>query len=147
MSASGRVRDATDPGTKHNQEPRALNGCTVLVVDDNPDALDVLRLMVEHSGAKAVTARNGAEALSCVRGVKIDLVLCDLGMPVMSGYEFIQRLHAERGHARTPVIAVSAYVFPEDLERAAAAGFASHLAKPVNFGLLEAEIRRVLVPG
>jgi CheY-like chemotaxis protein len=139
MGLSGTDRTAGSSGD--------LRPFTILIVEDHDDARDVLRLMVEHMGATALTAQGGEEALECLRRSKVHLMLCDLGMPVMNGYALRERLQRDHGLSGLPVVAVSAYVTPEDKRRVAEAGFNGHLAKPVNFRALENEMRRILLPG
>lgn len=102
----------------------------VLVVDDNRDAADSLAQLVEMFGHSAEVAYDGASAIVKAQAVSPDVVLCDLGLPGMSGYEVARALRAERKDIR--LIAVSGYARPEDLSKATEAGFDSHIAKPPN---------------
>ena len=100
----------------------------VLIVDDNPDAADSLAQLVEIFGHSAEIAYDGASAIVKAHATSFDVVLCDLGLPGVSGYEVARTLRAERNDIR--LIAVSGYAQPEDIERAISAGFDSHLSKP-----------------
>lgn len=100
----------------------------VLVVDDNRDAADSLAQLVEIFGHTTEVAYDGASAIVKARAVWPDVVLCDLGLPGMSGYEVARTLRAERNDIR--LIAVSGYAQPEDITKATRAGFDSHIAKP-----------------
>jgi CheY-like chemotaxis protein len=115
--------------------PQASNAKRrILVVDDNKDAADSLAALLEMDGhdVKAVyTAEAGLEE-SDVQ--KPDLVLLDIGLPRMSGYEVVQRIKA--AHPLMSVVALSGYGSTEDKQRAAAAGFDAHLVKPVDFDVL-----------
>ena len=107
-------------------KPRRL-----LLADDNRDALVSLAMLLEMDGHEVATASDGEEALEVAARFKPDVVLLDIGMPKLNGYEVAQRLRSEYGDALT-LIAVSGWGQVEDKRRAAAAGFDHHLTKPVN---------------
>jgi PAS domain S-box-containing protein len=115
------------------------SGRRVLVVDDNTDAAESLAALVTFLGHVADVAHDGPGAIEKARANRPDVVLCDIGLPGMSGYEVAQALRAE-GLAGLRLIAVSGYAQPEDVERAVEAGFDAHVAKPAD----PAEIERLL---
>jgi CheY-like chemotaxis protein len=100
----------------------------VLVVDDNVDAADSLADLIEILGHRAEVAYDGPSAIQKARACKPDVVLCDIGLPGMSGYDVARALRAEHGAIR--LVAASGYAQPEDVARALEAGFDAHLAKP-----------------
>jgi PAS domain S-box-containing protein len=111
-----------------------LRGIRVLVVDDEPDARETLRQILEHCNAEVRTASSAAEAIPQLEGWQPDVLLSDIGMPGEDGYQLIRRvreLPAERG-GRTPAAALTAFARGEDRRRALRAGFQMHLAKPVD---------------
>jgi PAS domain S-box-containing protein len=103
----------------------------VLVVDDNRDAADSLAQVVEMLGHDAEVAYDGQAALAKVRGRPPDVVLCDIGLPGMDGYEVARRIRA-MGERNVRLVAVTGYAQPEDLARAARAGFDRHVSKPAD---------------
>jgi two-component system CheB/CheR fusion protein len=121
-----------------------LRGRTILVIEDHFDSCRALNLMVEHTGANCLTARNGLDALGLVTRHKVHLILCDLRMPVMDGYEFIRRMRKDPLLARIPVIAVTAFGMDEDLQRTRKAGFLAHMVKPITWTALASMLARVL---
>ena len=128
-------------GTGPDPAPPAPRGDPrrVLVVDDNKDAADSLRLLLKLLGHQAEVAYDGTAALAMARRDPPDLVLCDLGLPGMDGFELARRLRAALP-ACPRLVAVSGYAQREDVERSLAAGFDGHIAKPPD----PAEIARQL---
>jgi CheY-like chemotaxis protein len=103
----------------------------VLVVDDNLDGADTLANLVTLLGHDASVAHDGPTAVAMVRAQRPDVVLCDIGLPGMDGYEVARQIRAgEAGAVR--LVAVSGYAQPEDVARAMEAGFDAHLAKPAD---------------
>ena len=128
--------DLHEPGERTPQLD--LTGLRLLVVEDMKDCREATCAMLRRLGAEILTARDGAEALVLVKGVAVDVVLCDLRMPRMDGYEFLEQLHDLPGEA-PPVIAVSGLASSADHQQTEAAGFATHLDKPFDeLGLMAA---------
>ncbi|HEX8723636.1 MAG TPA: hybrid sensor histidine kinase/response regulator [Pyrinomonadaceae bacterium] len=113
---------------------RALDGVRVLVVDDQPDARELLSLVLGRAGAQVSTASSAAEALEALRLREVDVLVSDIGMPVADGYALMGRVRdLAAGRARrTPSVALTAYASEEDQRRALAAGFDAHIPKPVE---------------
>jgi len=116
--------------------PRPGTPRTVMVVDDNIDALEAMALTLEAMGHTVVTAIDGPAAI--VRAVKAqpDVILLDLGMPAMDGFEIARRLRAIPELRRVRLVALTGYSQPADLRRTSAAGFDRHLVKPVDLEAL-----------
>jgi CheY-like chemotaxis protein len=111
-----------------------LKGTHVLAVDDEPDSLRLLTEILEAAGARVTTAKSGAAALEKVESARPDVILADLGMPLMDGFELIQRLRRSPDESvrRLPAAALTAYGRTEDRARTLQAGFEMHLAKPID---------------
>jgi CheY-like chemotaxis protein len=116
---------------------------TVLVVEDDEDSRDLLRYIIESFGAKAVLADDGSEAIAKMSGIKVDLVLCDLVMPRLDGFRFIEWLRHDPRFSRTPVIAVTALGTDADYRKTWDAGFNGHLVKPIDYETVTAQLERV----
>jgi CheY-like chemotaxis protein len=110
----------------------------VLVVDDNRDSADSMKLLLQLWGHDAHCVYGGEEALAAAAEVAPQIVLLDIGLPGMSGYELVGRLREVPGARDAVFVAVTGYSRPEDRARTAAAGFDHHLVKPVDPGALEA---------
>jgi CheY-like chemotaxis protein len=111
-----------------------LSGLRVLVIDDAPDALDVLAVILRRAKADVTTAPSAHDGRRALQEIRPDLVISDIAMPDEDGYAFIRSLRAlppDRGGV-TPAIALTAYAREEDRTRALAAGFQAHMSKPVE---------------
>jgi CheY-like chemotaxis protein len=121
--------------------------CRALVVDDNAINRKILEVTLTEAGAVVVEAENGQVACETFARSKFDVVFMDIQMPVVNGYtatRVMRAFEAERGLVRTPIIMVSAYVAPRDIDEAMAAGADLHLGKPVNIASLLAATRDAL---
>ncbi|WP_248341812.1 PAS domain-containing hybrid sensor histidine kinase/response regulator [Anaeromyxobacter paludicola] len=125
--------------SREASQVRALLGRRVLVVDDNVDAAESLAELLVLFGHQVEVAFDGPSAIEKARARPPEAVLCDLGLPGMSGYEVARALRRECGD-RTRLIALSGYAQPGDLQRSAEAGFDAHLSKPAD----PADIERLL---
>ena len=131
----------------HELEKASERGLRVLMVEDNPINRRILTLVLERLPANVTTAENGLEAVDAFSGESFDVVLMDLQMPGMDGYEAMRRLRAieaETGRARTPIIVVSAHTRPAEMAEAKLAGADHHLAKPVDIPALLATMDQVM---
>jgi signal transduction histidine kinase/CheY-like chemotaxis protein len=114
--------------------PIRLDGIKILVVDDQPDAQDLIRRVLENCGAQVITCSSGAEALATLQRDKPAVLLSDIGMPEMDGYELLKKIRAlgdEQG-GQLPAVALTAFARSEDRTRALLSGFAAHITKPVE---------------
>jgi signal transduction histidine kinase/CheY-like chemotaxis protein/PAS domain-containing protein len=107
-----------------------------LIVDDSEDTIAMLEELLKVVGANVMTATNGADALRLAAENEFDVILSDISMPEMDGYEFLQRLRKIDGRQDVPVVAITGFGRSADIARARAAGFYSHLTKPLNLQVL-----------
>jgi len=102
------------------------------VVDDNVDSTHILQMILNLEGHDTHVARDGNEALLVAAGVMPDVVILDIGLPGLSGYDVARELRARPEHAATFLIALTGYGQDDDRRRSAEAGFDVHLVKPVE---------------
>ncbi len=124
----------------HAAYDRCLDGKHILVVEDAEENRVILQVLLEHEGAIVATAEDGFAALARVREQKIDMVLMDIQMPGLDGFETLELIR-QRGY-EGPVLAVTASDGNEDKQRCAAAGFAAHLPKSMSREQLRQEVRK-----
>ena len=125
------------------QVPQPLDGLRVLAVDDNPDSLELLDVALSAAGARVRTAASGAAALALLDRETPDVLLCDLAMPDMDGFEMLERIRQRRGvsGAGIPAVALSAHATAEHRARSRRAGFYEHVAKPFRIDAVIQVIR------
>jgi PAS domain S-box-containing protein len=122
--------DTSEPDTA--PVPR-LDGLRALVVEDEADALELIQRVLEDQGASVATARSGEEALRWLATSEPDILISDIGMPGMDGYQFMRLMRAaEPKDRRTPALALTAFARPDDRKHAILAGYQAHLAKPFD---------------
>ncbi|MBI5533870.1 MAG: GAF domain-containing protein [Deltaproteobacteria bacterium] len=109
----------------------------VLIIEDNVDAADSLREVLELDGHEVAVAYDGPTGVARARELRPEVVLCDIGLPGMSGFEVAQAIRADAALGGILLVALSGYALPEDLQRAQEAGFDEHLAKPPSLLKLE----------
>ena len=118
-------------GAPFNPGKAGTTARRVMVVDDNLDSADTMAELIRIWGHEVRTANDGPSAIECARGFRPQVVLLDVGLPGMDGYELARRLRAE-GLAGTLLVSVTGYGQEEDRRRAQEAGFDHHLTKPVD---------------
>jgi signal transduction histidine kinase/ActR/RegA family two-component response regulator len=134
-----RVARDTDPGAMAR-----LDGIRVLVVDDEPDAREVLGTILAAAGADIALAASASEALSTLGSFAPDVLVSDIGMPGDDGYALIRRVREGASRfTRVPALALTAYASPEDARRAVLAGFDMHMAKPIEPATLTVVVSRL----
>ena len=124
----------TQPVTAAIEPPPRLDGLRILVVDDEQDALEVVGEVLRHQGAEVHVANSAREALERFASARPHVIVSDIGMPEVDGYTFIRKIRElppDRG-GQTPAVALTAYARAEEAQRAVAAGYQMHVAKPVE---------------
>ena len=121
----------------------SLAGTHVLAVDDDPDARRLLKEILEAAGAQVTTASSASAAFDAIHEARPDVIVADLGMPIVDGYELIKRLRqsADGALRAIPAAALTAYARSEDRAKALESGFEMHLSKPIDPAELVASIR------
>ena len=121
------------PGAPGPRSPApSQDGLRILLIEDNFDCADSLRYLLSLYGHHADVAADGPTGLRLASGGRYDAIVCDIGLPGMSGYDVVRQLRSEPATARTPVIAVTAYGSAEAKRQCFAAGFDAHLLKPAS---------------
>jgi len=119
-----------------------LQGLTVLIVEDQADSLDTTRLMVEGLGARVFVGLGARQAVATLEGTPFDVVLCDLRMPGMDGFELNARIRHDPRWQHIPVIAITGLDSQADYHRTLEAGFAGHVVKPIDVEVLCSTIQK-----
>lgn len=114
----------------------------VLVVEDNPRNLKLVRAVLEHSGFDVLEATTGEEGVALARQSSPDLILMDLQLPGIDGTETLRRIRSEEpDDAHVPVVAVTAFAMDDDRDRAFASGFSGYVQKPISVRDLPVQVR------
>ena len=133
--------------TASEKSPRAMQTKVkhrVLIVDDSPDTLTLLRAFFEQKGSHVMTATSAREAIKVATKYPPAIIISDIGMPDIDGYELLAALRRLPGLEKIPAIAISGYAMEEDRERAQSAGFSAHVAKPIDMDHLFALIQTLI---
>ena len=114
----------------------ALSGTAVLVADDDAESLDVIEDVIAEQGATVRSATNAREALELLRTWRPDIILLDIAMPEMDGYDLLATIRRQPSLCAIPAIAVTGHGYARDKQRAKDVGFAKHITKPVDIDTL-----------
>jgi PAS domain S-box-containing protein len=120
-----------------------LDGLAVLVVDDSEDTTEMVRHLLEIGGASVHVATSGFDALRLAQDRQFDVVLSDISMPEMDGFEFLSKLRALPGKRDVPAVALTGFGRPEDVQRASDEGFYAHLTKPFDIQTLATLLQKL----
>jgi PAS domain S-box-containing protein len=141
LPGSAEIKDSAAPVP--NLHPGALESIAVLVVDDSEDTAAMVREVLEMSGATVTTATSGFEALKLASERHFDVVVSDISMPGMDGFEFLGKLRKIPGKENLPALALTGFGRTEDVYRARSEGFFSHITKPLDIEILTNLLQRI----
>jgi two-component system, cell cycle response regulator DivK len=117
----------------------------VLLVEDNEDNLQLVRFLLERDGYNVIAAHNGREGLELARQVLPHLILMDLSLPEIDGWEAAQELKADPKTAQIPLLALTAHTLPGDRKRALSIGFDGYISKPIDVGKFSENISKAIL--
>ncbi len=132
-----RIPDLAHPAKSDSKSVSLPPGLKVLIVDDNADQVTMLTSVLQHSGHNVQSAHTGPDGVKAALQWRPDLVLLDIGLPGLDGYEVAKRLRSDPDMKATQLVALTGYARENDISLAREAGFDAHLAKPLDFGELE----------
>ena len=116
----------------------------ILVADDKDTSRELIRTVLEQAGYSVFEARDGGQAVRAAGEIRPDLIILDLHMPILDGFQVIAQLRADQRFTHSPIVALTASAMRGDRERAMAAGFTGYIAKPIGLKELRNEIHRYL---
>jgi len=127
---SNHSADLAAEGDMLNHQPQERR--CALVVDDVADVTEMLAVVLSHAGYSVVTAASAPAALKAAREHQFDVVISDIGMPEMNGYQLAREMRTMPGYETVPMVAVTGYSMFDDKERSTTAGFNAHMTKPID---------------
>lgn len=129
----GQSNQSTELLPDNETPPRETeSGKSALVVDDVADVTEMLAVVLSHAGYSVVTAASAPAALSAARERQFDVIISDIGMPEMNGYQLAREMRMLPGYETVPMVAVTGYSMFDDKERSTRAGFNAHMTKPID---------------
>ena len=132
LSFGGDKQGANGPAPFGDAPQEKTNKPRALVVDDAPDVTEMLSILLQYAGYEVVMVYSGAQALDAARAEAFDVVVSDIGMPGMNGYELAAAVRSLPDYQATPMIAVTGFSMYEDRDLALRSGFNAFLTKPIN---------------
>jgi len=124
-------------------DAKAIKSLKILIIDDNRDLAEIICELIGFLGYETESAHNGADGIAKARELQPDVIICDIGLPGISGYEVAKLIRKDADLQDTFLIALSGYAQPEDIEKSKEAGFDRHLAKPVSLETLQMFLNEV----
>ena len=138
--------DVTAPSTiaRASLDHSSSAGQRLLLVEDNEDNRTIYSTVLRYLGYQVIEAVDGLQAVALARSEHPDLILMDISIPGMDGWEATRVLRQDPATQEIPIIALTAHALPDDRKRATEVGFTSYLAKPIEPNAVVAEVRRLL---
>ena len=135
--------DTSAPGTPAGHGP-----ARIVYVEDNPANVRLLEFLIaRHDDLQIMAADSGEAGIELIRDTQPDLVLMDIGLPGMDGFEALHVLKSDEATRHIPVVAISANAMPHDVEKGRQAGFMSYLTKPIDINELLDVVKQILTDG
>ena len=125
-------------------DPLQVAHLRVLIVDDEPDSIEVVRMVLSAAGATVYEAAEGREGLEIYRREQPNVILTDLSMPDLDGWQLLETIRASDNGQAVPVIALTAHAMVGDKERVMVAGFTAYMSKPLKMFTFMEDLRRCL---
>jgi two-component system cell cycle response regulator len=116
----------------------------ILIIEDNPPSLQLMSYLLEAFGYTVITASDGADGLELARRQVLDLIICDIHLPRVDGYEVARRLKGHPALSRIPLVAVTALAMVGDRDRILAAGFDGYIDKPIDPQKFSEQVRSLI---
>jgi two-component system CheB/CheR fusion protein len=132
FAVGGNAESSNSPFPLGDAPQEKKNKPRALVIDDAPDVTEMIAILLQYAGYEVVMVYSGAQALDAARAERFDVLISDIGMPGMNGYELAEAVRALPEYQATPMIAVTGFTMYEDRDRALRCGFNAFLPKPIN---------------
>jgi two-component system CheB/CheR fusion protein len=132
LAFGGDAQGKNDTSPLSDESPMGKARPRALVVDDAPDVTEMIAILLQYAGYEVVTVYSGPQALDAARVERFDVLVSDIGMPGMNGYELAEQLRLLPDYKATPMIAVTGFTMYDDRDRALQSGFNAFLTKPIN---------------
>jgi CheY-like chemotaxis protein len=131
LPSNGQQSTSNSPVTQSSTR-ESVNNRRALIVDDVADVTDMLAVLLTHAGYEVLTASCAQDAIALAREHRFDVIISDIGMPEMNGYQLAQVLRSLPGYETVPMVAVTGYSMFDDRARSLTAGFNEHVTKPLD---------------
>ena len=127
-----------------NMEDKKMESKKILVIDDDKNNRYLISFLLEKEGFEVVIATNGLEGIEAARKQQVDLIIMDIRMPKMNGYEATKRIRRLKNYKSIPIVALTSYAMMEDKEKAMRAGCTRYMSKPITPETFISEIKKIL---
>ncbi len=129
---AGEQQSSSNSPDTHSSNRKSVSNRLALIVDDVSDVTDMLSVLLTHAGYDVSTASRAQDAIALARERQFDVVISDIGMPEMNGYQLAEALRSLPGYEAVPMVALTGYSMFDDRSRSLTAGFNEHVTKPID---------------